>query len=580
MSSRTCQLCGKPLSRIWVGAGGDFCSREHRNQYRLRRGMDRLLEANKVASLMRRRENPKPIRGAAAASVSATAQRGFWEAQRAPLPDEPRMLWRPSIARAPLASPAGRGPGQIKSASARVSSAAAQPRLASYARVTARAAALAVPSSRSRMGVKMPPASVALLRYHVLGASQNRREFGLLLRSRLEALLGRGGARAVETAGLINLQKTRRPRVLRGLANEGQALRVSGGAGFRIARPGAGRMTLTARLAARLSWRERTHPTSRSVSGRDAVAREAALPVASFGMWCPTGPSQAAAAGIRWPGMLPPSPGNPWNTALMAPRGARVMWSRARAGANGFANRVAPARAGLKVRCEARRLMPASAAGVTLAPQATSVPFEQRDSVFGYQPIQIDGTLAGTLGCAPASEAAAASRIEERFDAGWTNWVGGVEDWKLDAAGVRTGSLALFGPSLDLEDYELEFLARMENRSVTWVFRASNFSEYYAATIAVGTDGRFQFSRRAVIDGVEEAAETVPVDLGPKAKATLTVRTRATGGSFEVFVNGKPVAAWTDERLPIGGVGFMGAADDRARLYWVRVNSAESAGKE
>src|SRR5436190_18686212 len=61
MSAKSCLLCGKALSRIWVGAGEDFCSREHRNQYRLRRGMDRLQEANKVASLMRRRENPKPI---------------------------------------------------------------------------------------------------------------------------------------------------------------------------------------------------------------------------------------------------------------------------------------------------------------------------------------------------------------------------------------------------------------------------------------------------------------------------------------------------------------------------------------
>src|SRR3954447_18393096 len=61
MNARTCLLCGKSLSRIWVRAGEDFCSREHRNQYRLRRGMDRLQEANKVASLMRRRENPKPI---------------------------------------------------------------------------------------------------------------------------------------------------------------------------------------------------------------------------------------------------------------------------------------------------------------------------------------------------------------------------------------------------------------------------------------------------------------------------------------------------------------------------------------
>src|ERR1039457_3025360 len=61
MNARTCQLCGKPLSRFAVGSGGDFCSREHRNQYRLRLGMDRLMEANKVASLMRRRENAKQI---------------------------------------------------------------------------------------------------------------------------------------------------------------------------------------------------------------------------------------------------------------------------------------------------------------------------------------------------------------------------------------------------------------------------------------------------------------------------------------------------------------------------------------
>src|ERR1017187_6084239 len=61
MNARTCQLCGKPLSRFAVGSGGDFCSREHRNQYRLRLGMDRLMEADKVASLMRRRENAKQI---------------------------------------------------------------------------------------------------------------------------------------------------------------------------------------------------------------------------------------------------------------------------------------------------------------------------------------------------------------------------------------------------------------------------------------------------------------------------------------------------------------------------------------
>src|SRR5579871_1647905 len=59
MSAKTCQLCGKPLGRR--NSDGEFCSREHRTQFRLRRGMDRLEEANKVANIMRRRENLRPI---------------------------------------------------------------------------------------------------------------------------------------------------------------------------------------------------------------------------------------------------------------------------------------------------------------------------------------------------------------------------------------------------------------------------------------------------------------------------------------------------------------------------------------
>src|SRR5580693_4821671 len=79
MNARNCLLCGKALSRIWLGAGEDFCSREHRNQYRLRRGMDRLLEANKVANLMRRRENPKPITLLREIDESEIARRGWFD---------------------------------------------------------------------------------------------------------------------------------------------------------------------------------------------------------------------------------------------------------------------------------------------------------------------------------------------------------------------------------------------------------------------------------------------------------------------------------------------------------------------
>ena len=62
---------------------------------------------------------------------------------------------------------------------------------------------------------------------------------------------------------------------------------------------------------------------------------------------------------------------------------------------------------------------------------------------------------------------------EENFDNGWDNWVGGVADWKVDVAGVRTGSLALYLPTLELSDYDLEFLARIDTHSLNWVVRAA-----------------------------------------------------------------------------------------------------------
>ena len=60
----------------------------------------------------------------------------------------------------------------------------------------------------------------------------------------------------------------------------------------------------------------------------------------------------------------------------------------------------------------------------------------------------------------------------------------------------------------------------------------------------------------------------------------MTVRTEVCGNTFAVSISGKIIDTWTDDRLPIGGIGFIGAPDDRARLYWVRLSSAGSPGKE
>ena len=60
----------------------------------------------------------------------------------------------------------------------------------------------------------------------------------------------------------------------------------------------------------------------------------------------------------------------------------------------------------------------------------------------------------------------------------------------------------------------------------------------------------------------------------------MTVRTRVHGETYSVLVDGKTVATWTDARLPMGGIGFMGTPEDRARLYWIRLSFPGSPAKE
>jgi hypothetical protein len=152
--------------------------------------------------------------------------------------------------------------------------------------------------------------------------------------------------------------------------------------------------------------------------------------------------------------------------------------------------------------------------------------------------------------------------------------------WKVDVAGVRIGPLALYVPALELIDYELEFLARIDTRSVNWVVRAAGLDEYLRCTLTALPGGELEFSRCAVVAGVAQAPVTAAQHLPGKPRSAMTVSTRVSGDTFTVSVDGKSIDTWDDDRFPMGGIGFSGALDDRARLYWVRLSSTELTAKE
>ena len=69
----------------------------------------------------------------------------------------------------------------------------------------------------------------------------------------------------------------------------------------------------------------------------------------------------------------------------------------------------------------------------------------------------------------------------------------------------------VFRPSLSLSDYEFEFFTRIENRAVSYAFRAANVSNYFKITIAMVESGRYELRRCAVLGGIEEPAATAPL---------------------------------------------------------------------
>src|SRR5262249_40127263 len=155
--------------------------------------------------------------------------------------------------------------------------------------------------------------------------------------------------------------------------------------------------------------------------------------------------------------------------------------------------------------------------------------------------------LRGTMESLTAPEK---QTLEENFTEGLERWTGGASGWKIDVAGVRVGPTALFIPSLNLKNYDLEFLARVEAGGLTCLFRASSGEKAHTLGMLAGARGV----------SLEAAGVSIPVDLAGGARAAFTVQLSARGNDFVLAIDGKPLHQWTDASLPSGGVGFRASS--------------------
>jgi len=163
----------------------------------------------------------------------------------------------------------------------------------------------------------------------------------------------------------------------------------------------------------------------------------------------------------------------------------------------------------------------------------------------------------------------------------WTLGSGGDVKWSYDKMGfVRPGSLALFRPTIGLSDYEVDFVARIDQRAVGFVFRATGVKDYQAVKLVITRAGPLpdvHVIHYSVVNGRETARSDKPLPMQLAPDSFFEVHMEVRGNDFTLMVQDKMADFWSDSRLKTGGVGFFCGRGESARVRRVEVTHQNDA---
>jgi len=141
--------------------------------------------------------------------------------------------------------------------------------------------------------------------------------------------------------------------------------------------------------------------------------------------------------------------------------------------------------------------------------------------------------------------ARAAIDLQDDFRSGlaqWTGVSGWAETWSYDPTGfARPGRLALFSHTTPLTDYRLDFLAQIGNKSITWVFRASDVHNYYVTKLLQSksaTNPGFSIVRYTVTGDREGPKTQLPLPFAAPGSRMFWVRQDIRGVDFTTYLDG------------------------------------------
>ncbi|HEY1494536.1 MAG TPA: hypothetical protein VGF49_08325, partial [Candidatus Solibacter sp.] len=177
----------------------------------------------------------------------------------------------------------------------------------------------------------------------------------------------------------------------------------------------------------------------------------------------------------------------------------------------------------------------------------------------------------------------AAIEITDHFREGMQGWGASTAATPAPPAGwshhrdgyTVPGALALFRPSLNFKDYRLEFFGQIENKGMAWSVRSKDPNNYHAMKVAVVEAGLRPFVALVhwdVINGKAGHQSRTPLNIMVHNNRPMQVAVNVEGDHLVTSIDGEEVDTFTNETLRSGGIGFFAEANERARLYWVRVS--------
>lgn len=201
----------------------------------------------------------------------------------------------------------------------------------------------------------------------------------------------------------------------------------------------------------------------------------------------------------------------------------------------------------------------------------------------GFPGVAVADLLVSRLGHLEETiRSRAAVEIEEDFKTGMRDWRGQGDwsrSWHIEKAGyVRPGKLALFEPTMKMDNYRVEFLAQIERQAVSWAYRAKDEHNYYAAKIRLVRSGPlplFSLVRYAVVGGEPGPRVEIPIRVMLHDGVPYRVQISANGSDFSTAIEGQLVDFWRDDLFRSGGFGFFADSGERARIYWMKVSQKE-----